>query len=282
MTVAEKTNLISIIILNYNTFEMTCDCIQSVIDKTKNTNYEIIVVDNASSNCNPDNFLIRFPQINLVKSDVNLGFSKGNNLGIENSEGSVILLLNSDTILINDAISECFNRLIKEDEIGIITCKLLFPNGDIQHQCRPFDTISLNLTERLRIHKLWSIEKRSRRLLGGYFDHKTEMICDRIWGTFFMFKKEILNSFPKNKLSDQFFMYGEDNEWCYQLRRYTNKKILYLPTAEVTHIMGGSKFNKSESPEKLAIINQNKKKYMSEYYGSFKTKVLFFLQGIKP
>jgi GT2 family glycosyltransferase len=281
MISAESDNFISVIILNYNTFEMTCDCIQSILDKTTHSDFEIILVDNASTNCNPDDFLVKFQTIKLIKSEVNLGFSKGNNLGIDKAKGDTILLLNSDTVLLNDSITHCSQRLNQADEIGIITSKLMFPSGEIQRQCRPFDTIALNLIERFRIHKFWSKEKRAKVLIGGYFDHQTEMLCDRIWGTFFMFKRDILSSFPGKKLADQFFMYGEDNEWCYQLRRYTNKKILYFPSAEVTHIMGGSRFSSDMSQEKLKIINQNKKKYMSEYYGSFKTKVLFFLQGIK-
>lgn len=281
MKSAESENLISVIILNYNTFEMTSDCIQSILDKTTHPDIELIIVDNASTNCNPDDFLLKFPTIKLVKSEVNLGFSKGNNLGINHAKGNTILLLNSDTILVNDAITLSYQKLNNEEEIGVITSKLVFPTREIQHQCRPFDTITLNLIERFRIHKFWSTEKRARILLGGYFDHQKEMTCDRIWGTFFMFKKDILTSFPDEKLADQFFMYGEDNEWCYQLRKFTHKKILYFPTAEVIHIMGGSRFSSTESPEKQLIINQNKKKYMTEYYGSFKTKILFFLQGIK-
>lgn len=273
--------LVSIIILNYNTFEMTCDCIQSIYDKTKNASFEIIVVDNASTNCDPDSFKQRFPEIDLIKSDVNLGFSKGNNLGVSKANGQVILFLNSDTVLVNDAISICYRKLISDYEIGFITCKLMFPNGEIQRQCRRFDTITLSLIERFRIHKLWSKEKRAKTLLGGYFNHETEMVSDRIWGTFFMFKKALLEEFPENKLSDQFFMYGEDNEWCYQLKKYTDKYILYYPKAEVVHLMGGSRFKSEQSPEKMSIINRNKKKYMFEYYGPLKTKILFFLQGIK-
>lgn len=276
-----QASQVSIIILNYNTFKMTCDCIASILEKTKVVSYEIILIDNASTECDPNLFIEKFPEINLVISEVNLGFAKGNNLGISKAKSDTILLLNSDTILLNDAISLCFHKLMNKNEIGVITAKLLFPNGDVQHQCRPFETISLNLTERFRLHKFWSKEKRGEKLLGGYFSHLTEIECDRIWGTFFMFKKSILDRFPENKLSDQFFMYGEDNEWCYQLRKFTNYKILYYPDAEVIHLMGGSRFNDSESSEKIKIINQNKQKYMTEYYGKYKTKVLFFLQGIK-
>src|SRR5690554_2468588 len=218
---------VSIIIINFNTYQLTCECIESILDKTKGVSYEVILVDNDSKECNPDLFKEKFPFITLIKSKKNLGFSKGNNLGIENSKGDVVLLLNSDTVLVNDAISICYNRLIKEKEIGVITSKLIYPSGIIQQQCRKFESLTTLLIEQLRIHKLWSKEKRGKKMLGFYFDHQTEVNPDMIWGTFFMFKREILTCFPENKLAETFFMYGEDHEWCYQLKTFTDYHILY-------------------------------------------------------
>src|SRR5690554_1692874 len=197
---------VSIIIINFNTFQLTCECIESILDKTKGVSYEVILVDNGSVECDPDLFKEEFPMINLIKSKLNLGFSKGNNLGIKSSKGEMVLLLNSDTVLENDAISICYNRLIREKRVGVITSKLIYPNGEVQKQCRRFETISRLLIEQLRIHKLWSKEKRGKKMLGFYFDHQTEVNPDMIWGTFFMFKREILTCFPENKLAETFFM----------------------------------------------------------------------------
>ena len=271
---------VSIVIINYNTFELTCNCIQSIYDKTKEIEFEIILIDNASTENPPEDFLKRFPKIILIKSKVNLGFSKGNNLGISNSNAEYILLLNSDTVLLNDAISICYQKINTNDSIGIITSKLLSVDGSIQHQCHKFETISLKLIELLRIHKLWSKEKRSEKLLNGYFNHEQEMVVDRIWGTFFMFSKNILKSFPDKKLADRFFMYGEDNEWCYQLDKYTSQHILYWPDAEVEHLIGGSKFNEISNSKKNDVILANKKIYLQDYYGVLKTRLLLLLNRI--
>src|SRR6185436_7017921 len=97
---------VSVILINYNTFALTGDCIRSVINHTKGVEYEIIVVDNASTETDPGRFLIDFPSIKLVKSAVNAGFARGNNLGIEKATGDHILLLNNDTILQDDSISK--------------------------------------------------------------------------------------------------------------------------------------------------------------------------------
>lgn len=273
---------VSIIIINYNTFALTCNCIASIYEKTQEISVEIILVDNKSTECNPDLFLGKFPQIKLIKSNENVGFSGGNNLGVAQAEGNVILFLNSDVVLINNAIDLAYKKLTTSPDIGVITCLLQYEDDSIQCQCRRFETISLKLVELFRIHKLlWSPQKRAVRLLSSYFNHKTEMIVDRIWGTFFMFKREVLEKLPNNKWSDKLFMYGEDDEWCYQLRRYTNYSILYYPEAKIIHFLGSSEFGRGNPPEKMKIIMQNKKMVMNEYYGVFKTKILFLIDKCK-
>jgi GT2 family glycosyltransferase len=270
---------ISIIIINYNTFELTCNCIQSIYEKTKDLTFEIILVDNASVECNVDIFLYKFPQIVLIKLNENLGFAKGNNKGIERAKSKVILLLNSDTILINNAIELCYRKLKLEKDTGVITAKLLSPGGNIQHQCRRFEKISLRLIEMFRMHKLWSAQKKARILLNGYFDHESSVYSDRVWGTFFMFRKEMLDAFPDKKLADRFFMYGEDNEWCYQVRIFTKYKILYYSVAEIIHYMGGSGYAKNNNVEKDKLFVKNKHVCMSDYYGRIKTMIYFLISS---
>jgi len=203
---------LSIIIINYNTFELTCSCIESVIIQTKGVSYEIVLVDNGSTECSPKEFLKKFPDLKMVYSKENLGFAKGNNLGIQQSIGDYVLLLNSDTIIIENAIQKSLDKLKKYSEVAVLTCKLTFPDGTVQRQCRRFETISLTLLEKLRIHKFLSKRLKAKIFLNGYFNHEEEMYVDRIWGTFFLFKKNLLSLLPQNQLSDRFFMYGEDNE----------------------------------------------------------------------
>src|SRR4051794_26006845 len=109
---------VSVIIINYNTFKLTADCVRSVIKETKEAIYEIILVDNASPDDSADELVRLFPQIFLVRSRINLGFAKGNNLGIAHARGEFILLLNSDTILVNDAISVALKKLRAEPSLA--------------------------------------------------------------------------------------------------------------------------------------------------------------------
>jgi GT2 family glycosyltransferase len=94
---------LSVIIINYNTFRLTSNCIRSLREKLTGVEYEIILIDNASTECDPELFSEKFPFIRLIKSKENTGFTGGNNLGVAAAQGKYLLLLNSDTELINNA-----------------------------------------------------------------------------------------------------------------------------------------------------------------------------------
>ena len=264
---------VSIIIVNYNTFEYTSNCIASVIDKTKDLNYEIILVDNCSHECDPQLFKDKFPQITLIKNDVNAGFAKGNNLGIAHSSGEYILLLNSDTELCNNAISLALETFKNKSNVGVMSAKLIYPSGEAQFVCRRFPSIRLTIFEFLRLHKLFSKEKRAQILQGGYFDHESYLETDAVWGAFFLFPRQVLECFPENKLSDTFFMYGEDMEWCYVIKK-AGYHIVYDPQGVVLHHIAKSDFKKSGSGRDEVML-KNRFIFLKKYKGKFYTVMLY-------
>lgn len=230
---------LSIIIINYNTFQYTCNCIQSLYDKVSGLEYEIILVDNASKECEPDLFKAKFPFIKLIKSEVNTGFTGGNNLGVENASGDYLLLLNSDTELINNAPGICYDYIIANPEVGMVTCQLLYPDGRVQYNCRKFRTIGWELAEVFPFFRLLPKQRQGEVMLHHYFDHQSFANCDWVWGAFMLFPKDIIQQLPKKKLSDDFFMYCEDTLWCWDFKQL-GYKIHFLPQAKVMHIHKGS------------------------------------------
>ena len=161
---------VSIIIINYNTFELTCACIQSVLDKTLDINFELILVDNASVECDPGLFSQKFPSIKLIRSGTNLGFAGGNNLGIKVAKGEYILLLNSDTVLKNNAIKISCDRLKSSPGIGVLSCKLLYPDERVQPVAGRFPSLRRELRNLLRLNKGLSQEQRAEMFLGTEFN----------------------------------------------------------------------------------------------------------------
>ncbi len=235
-----KNNIhLSIIIINYNTFDLTSKCLHSVYDNLAGIEFEVILVDNASTESDPAVFKANYPQITLVQNKENVGFAKGNNIGIQNAQGEYILLLNSDAFLKDDSTLIGIDFLKENKDVGVVTGKLIYPDGKLQHNCQSFPRFSKSLIEKTRLHKLFSQSKKSSYLQGFYFDYTQKGKPDWVWGAYFMFRKEILKKLPTHKLNDDFFMYGEDMLWCYEFRKL-GYEIVYLPQIKIIHLLGGS------------------------------------------
>lgn len=266
---------LSLIILNYNTFQLTSDCIRSVIRVTKAVDYEIILVDNASTEGGADDFLKEFPSIRLIKSEVNGGFAYGNNLGISHSSGEYILLLNSDTILTDDSISKAIDFALSRPDAGVVGCRMTYPDGKIQYTARSFRSISWELLDLFRIIPwLMPYPRRSKRMMGKYFRHDENRECDWLNGAFFLFPRKVLALMQGNKLDDRFFMYGEDQLWCEQIKKLGYRNYFFAGTT-IIHINSGStdlskqlKLRKTMMRHELEIMRLRKGRGL--YYFLFK------------
>jgi GT2 family glycosyltransferase len=202
--------------------------------------YEVVLVDNASPNDNPDAFLEKFPTIKLVKSKENGGFAKGNNLGIAAAKGDIILLLNSDTILTEDSISMAAIHLQQHPDIGALSVRLVYTDGKLQHTGRKFRSIKNELLDFGRpVLKMLPYKKRSQLMLNQYFNGDYDTYTDWVSGAFMMFFKSRLDKLPGKKLDERFFMYGEDQLWCYQFTQLGYPSY-YLSQTTVIHIHNAS------------------------------------------
>ena len=238
------SDLVSVIVINYNTCELTSQCLRSVIATTQGVAYEIVLVDNGSTERSPEDFIKEFPTIKLVALEKNVGFAKGNNEGINVSKGNFVLLLNSDTILTDDSVTSLYKVMKKHDDVAIASGKLTFADGRLQGVCQRFPSIRVFLFEISRLQKLYSREKKGKILFGSFFDYASEAFPDWVWGTFMMVRRDLINQLPNKKLNDDYFMYCEDIQWCMDFRN-AGFRTLYTPEAKVIHLMGGSSANKS-------------------------------------
>jgi GT2 family glycosyltransferase len=258
---------VSVIIVNYNTFDLTAGCIRSVLSKTSGCSFEVIVVDNASTERDPQELKDLFPQIQLIKNSVNMGFARGNNSGIKVASGDYVLLLNSDTELANNAILVCLESIRGNNGVAAIGCKLIFPDGSTQHSCQRFPSVRYKAFELLRLQKLLPRQLRGKILLGYFFDHNSRIFPDWIWGAFFMFKRSLLDILPGGKLADEFFMYVEDMQWCMDFAA-VGYRVAFEPDAQVIHYMGQSKGAKS------SLMETNMETFMARYYSPWRIAVI--------
>jgi GT2 family glycosyltransferase len=230
---------LSIIIINYNTSNLTTNCIKTLYRHCDTSNSEIILVDNASTECDPDIFVQKFPNLKLIRSLVNLGFAEGNNLGIQQAKGEYILLLNSDMILIEDCISACLERIKIDTTIGVITPKLLNTDYSYQKNARKSPSIKFELLDILRpLIKCFPYKSYAPTFLNQYFKGDIELSCDWCYGAFFMLKRETIKKLG-GQLDNRFFMYGEDELWSWQIRNL-GLKIIFHSSAKIIHLDKGS------------------------------------------
>lgn len=240
---------VSIIIINYNTFQLTCNCIESVLKFTIDLDYEIILVDNASTECDPTLFLDKFPTIKLIATKENSGFAGGNNLGINISKGEYILLLNSDTWLLNNAVKLSIDKMILQN-IKVSSCRIYNTDMSIQ-KISVWELPSLinSVKNLIGFNKIKSLLNKKYK---NPYDCELEFEPDAIIGAYFLFNREILNYFSGSKLPDKYFMYGEDTLWCWILKE-KKVTIKYYIEPEIVHIFSGNK--KYKTAVNIGYIN---------------------------
>lgn len=234
---------LSIIIINYNTLSLTRQCIASVFKYCDEAEFELIVVDNASTKEDPTTLIQDFPAIKLIRNKSNNGFAGGNNLGIAHASSPHILLLNSDTYFIEESIKKAVQTLQENPKIGVVGVQLVYENGTYQNNARSFRSITKELLEINRYLLAFLPYKiRSQFMLNQFFKGDYNTACDWVSGAYLMFRKKDLDAFTKHQLDERFFMYGEDHLWCYQFKK-AGLSTYFLTSPKVVHIANASTEN---------------------------------------
>lgn len=228
----------SIVVVNWNTRDMLQECLESIMVGNRELSYEIVVVDNASTDGSPDMVRREFRDVALIENRYNRGFAAANNQGIEIASGRYILLLNSDTIILDDAIGKTLEFADNNPEYGVVGCQVWEDDTTIQETCFSFHTpwnVFCNVTGLARIFP-------NSRLLGGdkmhYWDRKSDREVDVVSGMFILVRREAIEQV--GLLDERFFIYCEEADWCYRMRQ-AGWKNYFWTGARIIHRDGGGK-----------------------------------------
>lgn len=241
---------LSIIIVSYNTADLTVAAIQSVIDTVKKISYEIVVVDNNSTDLSVESIKkyvesIKYKDLKLIENTVNEGFSKANNIGVKQASGRYILFLNSDTVVHEQTLDGMVAWMDQNPKVGAATCKLVMPNGkldDASHRGFPTPLRSL-----FHFTGIASIFPRSQFFNGyhlGWKDIDKTHEIEALVGAFMLTRREAGEQV--GWWDEDYFWYGEDLDFCYKLRE-KGWKIFYVPEFTTLHYKGASGGLKKES-----------------------------------
>lgn len=260
---------LSIIILSYNTKDITDECLRR-LQKAGNE-AQIIVLDNASSDGSVEMIKQKYPEVELIESRENTGYSRGNNIALKKAKHEIILLLNSDVFVEEDTLQkalECF----KNPECDVIGTKLVFENGNFQPSAgnlpNPFNVplwiLGLSLIPGIDHINSYHPKYKS------FFNHMRKV--GWVTGAFFMMRRKVYEKV--GGFDENLFMYSEEVEFCKRIKD-AGYKICYVPTIKVTHLHGASS-NFDTSP---AFIQELKglKYFFKKYYSSFYPLVKIFL-----
>ncbi|KAA8999495.1 glycosyltransferase family 2 protein [Paenibacillus spiritus] len=257
---------VSILILNYNTCRLTLDCLRSVYDSATAYRYEVIVVDNHSSDGSVEAIRREFPQAVLIANEENVGFARGNNQAMKMAAGRYVLLLNSDTVVMPETLDTMIRFMDERPDIGASGCKIILPDGSLDKACkRGFPTPSASFYYAFGISKLFPDNPRYNGYQLGYLDPDQDYAVDALVGAFMMVRRETIAEV--GGLDEEFFMYGEDLDWCYRIKE-AGWGIWYYPRTSIIHLKGGSARRR---PPKIiyefhrAMILFHRKHYQAKY-----------------
>ncbi len=272
---SNSSPVISIVIVTWNCKSYVEECLTSINSQQADISTEIVVVDNASTDGTAEMIAVRFPRVCLVRSPTNLGFAKGNNLGIGQTSGKYICLINPDVNVYPDCLAKMLRYLEEHPEVGLLGPQMLGPDGNVGRSTMRFPTIWNSLCRALALDSLF---KRSR-IFGGFlmrdFSHDLTKDVDILNGWFWMARRDALNQV--GMLDDSLFMYGDDLDWCRRFHDAKWRVVFYAGTQAVHY--GGRSSARCPVPLYIAMQRANFQ-YWEKHHGHFRTFLYMLITGI--
>lgn len=257
---------VSFIIVNYNTTALTHQCIRSIQEWTKQQAYEIIVVDNASPDQSIAGLSEVFPEVKLILNTENAGFGRANNLGIQQSKGKYVFLINSDTYLLNDVVAVFYAYMEQSEHQRVACCggELFYPDGTKQMCFGNFPSLS----EAFSLYGFSTLYKTyfTRHISSGVVNYSDEIKeVDYITGADLFIRKAVLDEV--GLFDPEFFMYFEETELAFRIKKAGYRSVL-IPAAKIIHIDGGSQESGSYfNFNKIKIYEKSRNIFFRKSYG---------------
>ena len=261
---------ISVVIVAWNAQRYLELCLESLVSAPPRRSMEVIVVDNASSDGTVEMIEACYPSVKLIKSPENLGFSRGNNVGIRQCQGQYISLINPDVQVLPGCLDSLADYLDQNPKVGNVGPRILNPDRTLQSSCRRFPTLWNNFCTAT---SLSSIFKGYRFFAGEhmfYFPHDQTLAVNVLVGCFSMIRREAFDAV--GLLDEGLFMYGDDVDWCRRCWK-AGWKVVFFPGAQAIHDRGKIT---APYPVRFAVAQQRSVLYYWDKHHGF-----FDLLGIR-
>lgn len=257
--------LISVIIVSYNTRDMTLDCLRALYADLEGSGLggsesEVWVVDNASKDNSVQAIRDEFPRVNLIASERNLGFGAANNRALQPARGRFLLLLNSDAFPLPGAIANLLKYLREHPEVGAVGPRLLNGDGSLQPSCWKFPAPGRAWAEAIGLAALLP----RHRVVGDYFRwaHDEERRVDFVIGAAVLLRREVYEQV--GGFDESFFLYAEETDWMKRMEA-VGWPIVFVPWAQVTHLGGASSQSK---PGLNPLFFEGQDRFVAKHFGA--------------
>lgn len=270
---------LTIIIVNWNVKPILEICLDSIFTQTKGISYEVIVVDNASTNGSRE-FLKtirkKYGNLKVILNKRNLGFARASNQALKMAKGTYILFLNPDTEILDNALFKSVEFMNKHKDVGILGVKLLDNNKKIQPSVRSFPTFASQALILLKLHHLLPRLPVLKRYFLYNFNYQKLQEVDQVMGAFLMTRKKIINEI--GGFDEKFFLWFEEVDFCKRVKE-KKWKIVYNPEISILHF-GHQSFRQVIPFDKQKIYNKSVITYFKKHHPSKKIYLLYLLQYI--
>jgi GT2 family glycosyltransferase len=225
---------ISVILVSYNTIEITKVALRHILASSNDGEMEIIIVDNASKDNSAAVLREEYPQIRLIENTKNVGFGRANNQALPFIKSRYVLLLNTDAFVEPDTISKTMQYMDANPKCGILGVKLLGRDGTLQPSCRYFPTPWNIFLNRTGLNRLF---RRTRMVDDMSWDHANVRDCDWVPGCYYLVRKEVIDQV--GLFDPRYFLYSEEIDHCFAAKK-AGWDVTYYPFTSVVHIGGES------------------------------------------
>jgi len=228
---------VSVIIVNWNTRDILRDCLQSIFEETRDITYEVIVIDNASSDGSVEMVAAEFPQVQLIANRANRGFASANNQGLAVAGGRYVLLLNSDTVVLANAIAKAARFADSHPDAAAVGCRVLNPDRTLQRTCFMFPSILNIVLSITYLYKMFPGSEFFGREKMSAWQRDDVREVEVVTGCFMLVRKEAIQQ--AGLMDEGYFMYAEEADWCWRFKR-AGWRNLFTPEAQIIHLGGQS------------------------------------------
>jgi GT2 family glycosyltransferase len=253
---------LSIVIVCWNDLRVIRDCLRSIFETARKTDFEVIVSDNGSTDGSIEFVRENYPQVHVVENRENLGFSKGNNAGIRVAKGDYVLILNPDTIIHDGALDRWVERADAHPEAGAFGCRVLNPDGSWQLSARPFATVWRYWLTALGLGPLANLSEVFTSSVYPHWKGDTQREVDWVSGCCALFRGPLLREL--GGFDEQFFYHFEEADLCRRVWD-VGSRILFIPEITITHLGGQSV---KRAPLRFQLESyRSRYRYFYKYFG---------------